>query len=219
MVAQITLDDEKVTTLCQADERLKQLIHSVGPMENFSLEKNYYKSLVKRIIGQQVSLKVAAIFEKRVGKVWENFHPEKFQYIKEIDLREAGLSYRKIAYIRDLTEKYVSGELDFDKLPSLSDQEVVNELTKVKGIGQWTAEMFMIFSLGRLNILSFPDVSIQNAIRWLYEIPKEETLDLRYYYETWNPYNSIASLYLWEAIDRGFTAKNPLEAFTLREAK
>src|SRR5699024_8097508 len=68
MVAQITLDDEKVTTLCQADERLKQLIHSVGPMENFSLEKNYYKSLVKRIIGQQVSLKVAAIFEKRDRK-------------------------------------------------------------------------------------------------------------------------------------------------------
>jgi len=219
MGVQIMLEEEKIKFLCQTDEKLKQLIYSIGSIEKFSLEKDYYKSLVKRIIGQQVSLKVAAIFEKRIDTVWENFNPEKFQYIKEIDLREAGLSYRKISYIRDLTEKYVSGELDFDKLPSLSDQEVINELTKVKGIGQWSAEMFMIFSLGRLNILSFADVSIQNAIRWLYDIPKEEHLDLHYYYEKWNPYNSIASLYLWEAIDRGFTAKKPLEALKLHEAK
>lgn len=213
MGVQITLEDEKVKFLCQSDERLRQLVYSVGSIENFSLETDYYKSLVKRIIGQQVSLKVAAIFEKRVQLLWENFNPETFQYVKETNLRKAGLSYRKISYIKDLTEKYLHGELDFDILPSLSNQEVIKELTRVKGIGQWSAEMFMIFSLGRLNILSFTDVSIQNSIRWLYNIPEEKSLDLRYYYEKWNPYNSIASLYLWEAIDKGLTAKHPTEIF------
>ncbi len=78
-------------------------------------------------------------------------------------------------------------------------------LTNVNGIGNWTAEMFLIFSLGRLNILSYGDISIKNAIRWLYNVDKNEPLDLNHFYSKWNPYNTIASLYLWEAINIGLT--------------
>ena len=91
----------------------------------------------------------------------------------------------------------------------MEDDEVIKELTKVKGIGVWTSEMFLIFSLGRLNVLSKGDVSIQNAISWLYRIEKAEPLYLDLLYQRWTPYNTIASLYLWAAIDTGLVKENP----------
>ncbi|MHC0038589.1 DNA-3-methyladenine glycosylase family protein [Pseudoneobacillus sp. C159] len=205
----LTLEDDRVQTLCKQDELLGKLIHMVGSITDITLNTDYYRSMVRGIIGQQLSVKAAGTIANRVMAVWEDFEPEKLKNVTDEDLRNAGVSWAKIKYIRHLTENVLTGELDFNTLPKLSDEEVIQKLTKIKGIGKWTAEMFLIFSLGRLNILSHGDVSIQNSIRWLFQIPKEEPLDLDSLYQKWNPYNSVASLYLWEALDRGIISQHP----------
>jgi len=188
-------------------KKIAKIIEAVGTIDT-ALDKNYYSFLVKRIIAQQLSLKAAYTITTRVEQLWPDLKLELLQHISDDDLRKAGISRPKILYIRHLTEHVLNGSLQLNQFIHLEDDEVMNELQKVKGIGKWTAEMFLLFSLGRLNILSFGDVSIQNAVRWLYRVPKDIPLDLNYYYEKWNPYNTIASLYLWEALDLGLLNKN-----------
>lgn len=199
-----TLESKEIKYLLEADPKLNRLIKAIGPI-HFSLHKNYYQSIVKQIIGQQLSLKAAATICHRLECIWPNYEAEQLKRITDEELRHVGVSRPKIKYIKDLTQKLLNGDIDLSTIDSLSDEEVLHVLTNVKGIGKWTAEMFLIFSLGRLNVLSYGDISIQNTIRWLYQIDKEEPLDLDYFYHKWKPYNSIVSLYLWEALDSGLT--------------
>lgn len=165
------------------------------------MKENYYQSIVKQIIGQQLSLKAAATINNRLENIWPNLRPGILENIDDEELRSAGVSRPKIKYIRDLSQKYLKEEIHLEKIHMLGDEEIISVLTSVKGIGKWTSEMFLIFSLGRQDILSYTDVSIKNAIRWLYQIDKEEPLDLDCFCNKWKPYNTIASLYLWEAIN------------------
>lgn len=213
---QFALNDVEVQYLIQSDPKLETLIKIVHRVE-IDLDSNYYRSLVRQIIWQQLSWKAAASITKRVESLWGGYDPETFLQIPEESWRSTGLSRQKIRYIRDLTEKVLSGQVDFERFYRLGDREVIQELERVKGIGRWTAEMFLIFSLGRLNVLSFKDVSIQNAVRWLYGIPKTAPLDLVPFSEKWNPYNTIASLYLWEGIDKGYLKKDGLQNRSARE--
>ncbi|WLF29204.1 DNA-3-methyladenine glycosylase family protein [Bacillus altitudinis] len=205
-----TLDDDRIKYLSEVDPTLGKLINAVGTVEVL-LKNDYYSSLVKQIIGQQLSLKAAHTITSRVEKIWHNFDPHLLHDIKDDEIRGAGVSMPKLRYIRNLTEKHLSKEVDFSSIHLLDDKKVIEVLTSVKGIGNWTAEMFLIFSLGKLDVLSYGDVSIKNAIKWLYQIDKEAPLDLDSYYERWKPYNSIVSLYLWEAIDLGLIKKHPNE--------
>jgi len=205
-----TINDDRIKYLSEVDPNLSKLIKAVGTVE-VSLKNDYYSSLVKQIIGQQLSLKAAHTITSRVEKIWHNLDPYLLNGIKDEDIRGAGVSTPKLKYIRNLTEKHLSKEVDFSSIHLLNDKEVIEVLTSVKGIGNWTAEMFLIFSLGRLDVLSYGDVSIKNAIRWLYQIDKEAPLNLESYYERWKPYNSIVSLYLWEAIDLGLVKNHPNE--------
>lgn len=168
-----TLEGAELKHLSEADPKLHHLIKAIGPIK-ITLNKDYYRSLVKSIIGQQLSLKAAQTISTRVEKIWSNFDPETFDSMEDDLLRGCGISRLKIKYLRDLTQKYVSGEVDFTTLHLLQDDEVIKTLTNIKGIGKWTAEMFLIFSLGRLNILSYSDVSIRNGIKWLYGLSKED---------------------------------------------
>lgn len=199
---QFTLENEEVKYLAEKDPNLSSLIHKIGPLD-LQLDKDYYSSLVKRIVGQQLSIKAALTIFTRVEAVWKNLDPKRLYEIEDQTLRDAGLSRAKINYLRDLTEKHLSGDVDFSTIQLMDDEQVIQALTKIKGVGKWSAEMFLIFSLGRLNILSTQDVSIRNAIKWLNNMSKEEDVDFSYYFDKWNPYNSVASLYLWEAVNRG----------------
>ncbi|CAH0344174.1 DNA-3-methyladenine glycosylase 2 family protein [Bacillus sp. CECT 9360] len=203
-----TIDDDKVRHLSQADPKLKELIEVIGTID-IPLNTDFYRSIVKQIIGQQLSLKAAATIAGRVQEVWQDFNPELLDVLEDEQIRSAGVSRPKISYIRDLAQKHKLKEVDFSTIHLLEDEEVMTTLTSVKGIGKWTAEMFLIFSLGRLDVLSYGDVSIKNAIRWLYQIGKDEPLDLDHFYEKWKPYNSIVSLYLWEAINLGVIKEFP----------
>lgn len=122
----------------------------------------------------------------------------------EEDLRAAGLSGAKVTYVKDFSLRVLSGELDMSALVQQEDGDVVAALTRVKGIGKWTAEMFLLFSLGRSDVWAVRDLGLRNAVKWLYgldELPGDG--EMEQFGEKWRPYRSVASLYLWEAINRG----------------
>jgi DNA-3-methyladenine glycosylase II len=198
----ITMDDLSVKSLCKVDPELCKLIHVVGDF-SIPLQGDFFEALVQKIIGQMLSVKVAATIGSRVKMLCPSLSPETINRVSDEELRSVGISKGKISYIRDLVIKVESGELNFNELASLKDEEVIKELMKVKGIGKWTAEMFLIFSLGRLNVFSYADVGLQRGIKWLYQINDDE-IDFDCLFRRWSPYNTVASLYLWEIVNRDF---------------
>jgi DNA-3-methyladenine glycosylase II len=202
---EIALNSESIVVLSSSDTRLKKLINLIGNLELES-NKDYFTSLASSIIGQQLSAKAATTIRSRVNLLCRgNFTPENIISLSQDELRAAGLSRAKIAYIKDLAEKVSTGELNFIDICSMENDEIIKILTEVKGIGKWTAEMFLIFALNRTDIMSYADAGLQRAARWLYDLPEIPKYNyLQQVESSWSPYKSIASLYLWESIDRGF---------------
>lgn len=185
------------------DKRLTKVIDAIGAYE-ISLMKNPYQSLVEAIITQQLSSKAADSISKKFRKIYGRF-PKPLDVIEtpDLKLREAGLSRMKVKYIKSLSEKIESKELRIKSLGKMTDEEVILELTKVKGIGRWTAEMFLIFSLGRLDVLPVGDLGLKKGIQRLYslvELPEKEKIEE--IGEKWRPYRSIATWYIWRSLDQ-----------------
>ncbi|MCG0276720.1 MAG: DNA-3-methyladenine glycosylase [Thermosediminibacteraceae bacterium] len=196
-------DDQALKALSKADEKMAYLIQLIGDY-SLELEEDYFQSLVQSIVGQQLSMEAAETIWKRLQDLCKEVTPEKILSLSEEELRSAGLSKKKIEYIKDLSEKVLSGVLDLDKIDSMTDEEVIEALLQVKGIGRWTAEMFLIFSLGRPDVFSVEDLGLQRAIKWLYGL--SDWPDKKFLIECskrWKPHRTAASLYLWEAKNRG----------------
>lgn len=198
----IAKDDPRVLHLQQQDPRLQRLIQLIGPLETHQ-RTDRFDSLVRAIIGQQLSVKAAQTIYTRLVTVCPQVGPDSIARISDDALRSIGLSAKKIQYVRDLTEKVITGELNLQAIDSLEDAEIITELCSIKGIGKWTAEMFLIFSLGKQDVLSLGDAGLKRAARWVYGGVGEE-FSLSVYSEAWAPYRSVVSLYLWEAINRGY---------------
>ncbi len=168
---------------------------------------DYYHELIESIIGQQLSVKAAAAIKQKFVALFGGQTLPTPQAILEKsheDLRSAGLSNAKARYIQDLALHVLEDRLDFKKLDNLSNNEVIEELTAVKGIGEWTAHMFMIFCMGRLDILPVGDLGIKNGIMKLYNLPKlPGTEDIKTIAQknSWHPYESVASWYVWKSLD------------------
>jgi DNA-3-methyladenine glycosylase II len=162
-----------------------------------------YGALLRAIVGQQLSTKAARTIYGRVLEIFDGTTPSPGQLLEasEADLRGAGLSGRKVEYIRDLASHVLDGELELDRLDQLSDEEAIAEIVAVRGLGQWTAEMFLIFHLERPDVLSGGDLGIRKAVQIEYglgEIPAPtRVLEIG---EPWRPHRSLASLYLWESL-------------------
>lgn len=186
--------------LCSVDPKLQKLILTIEDY-SFVLEENYYESLIKKIVGQQLSIKAANSIVERIKSHCKIIKPDAINKMTDAELKVCGVSRPKISFIRDLTGRVINKEMNLDELKTKNDDDVIKILTEVKGIGQWTAEMFLIFSLGRTNVLSLLDVSIKRAINWLYCYEKVNYDDL---FKLWSPYNTIASLYLWEIVNRNY---------------
>ncbi len=181
------------------DKKLARAIDKVGPFK-FELEDGYYESLVGAIIFQQLAGKAAQAILNRFKQLYNGKVPSPEEYLKtnESKLRSAGLSPQKVSYIRDLCQRIEKGELDLKGLIDLPDDEVVGELDAVRGIGRWTAEMFLIFVLGRTDVLPVDDLGLRKAAKRVYglrKLPSKTRFEMLA--ENWHPYCSIATLYLW----------------------
>lgn len=191
--------------LSRADPVIASLITMHGPCQ-LSPHTDYYQQLVRSIIGQQLSVKAAATIYNRFLGLFNGSMPTPEQIITTSteDLRAIGCSYQKASYIHDLAQHILDGQLDLAHIATLPNEEVIRQLVAVKGIGEWSAHMFMMFSLGRLDILPTGDLGIRKAMMIQYELsdlPKPaEMLELALNHG-WSPHQSVASWYLWRSLD------------------
>lgn len=166
---------------------------------------DYYWQLVDAIISQQLSIKAAATIEKRFLALFDGVpQPEQILAKSEDELRQVGMSGAKTRYVRDLAEHIRNGTLKVDQLPNLSNAEVIQELTAVKGIGEWTAHMFLIFALGRLDVLPVGDLGIRSGMQKLYglaELPMPTQIQEIAATYHWHPFESVAAWYVWRATE------------------
>jgi DNA-3-methyladenine glycosylase II len=195
-----------ITHLKKCDPILASLIERVGPCKiNSRKQKSPYTSLARAIVGQQLSVKAASsIFSRVCDKFAKNgeLDEQKLAKARIEKLRSLGLSRRKAEYIRSLAKMTVSGALDFNVVDSLEDEEAIKYLYLFKGIGRWTAEMFLIFQLERPDVLAVADVGLQRAMKILYDLPETPDPDtMLTIAEPWRPYRSIASWYLWRSLE------------------
>lgn len=192
-----------VAHLRASDPILRESIDEVGPF-TLRLERNRFRMLVRSIVSQQISTSAARSIRKRFENLITpaTVTAPRVAALDKDQLRSAGLSNQKATYILDLAEKVGSGEVRLRNTGRMTDEEVVSELTKVKGIGHWTAQMFLIFSLGRLDVLPHGDLGIRTAIQNMYEL--DDLPDRKTSEEIalpWRPYASLASWYCWRSLE------------------
>jgi DNA-3-methyladenine glycosylase II len=207
--------DHILQALSASDQKLALLIDKIGDY-TLTLRTDYFPSLVRSIIGQQLSVSAVSAIWLRTADLCKDFCPEIIAGLPEEAFKTAGLSKPKISYIKELSQKIICKELDFETLCTLPNADIINRLTQVKGIGIWTVEMFLIFSLGRLDVLSVGDAGLRRSIQWLYKLktpPAERTIKILG--KKWAPYQTVASLYLWEVINQGFIKDFPNILFPL----
>lgn len=185
--------------LCHVDPTLARWIEQIGPY-TFQRQPHGFATLAYAIISQQLSLAVARTIRDRLIDRLGILDPETILAADEALLRAAGLSARKSSYLRDLAERVICGQLDLDQLPTLDDEAVIATLTAVKGIGRWTAEIYLMFALERSDVLPAADLGLRDAVRLIYDRPRLPTsAEVRILGERWRPYRSIACWYLWQA--------------------
>jgi DNA-3-methyladenine glycosylase II len=206
MIASDTTVAEAAKHLSTNDPLLAPVIARTGPC-TIRPHKNYYKELVESILSQQLSIKAAASIERRFCELFpeSDFPSPEAIVAKTIDeLRTAGLSRGKATYVRDLARHVIDGKVRFDHLDTLSNDEIITELTAVKGIGEWTVHMFMMFCMGRMNILAYGDLGIKNGVQKLYDLdhqPTPQEIITVAEQNHWQPYESIACWYIWKSLD------------------
>ena len=197
--------------LAAADPTMGDLIDRIGKIDLATRLRrrqeerppDAYGALLRAIVGQQLSTKAARTIYLRVLDLFGGTTPGPEQLLEasEEDLRGCGLSGRKTEYVRDLARHVLSGELELDRLEQLDDEEVIEEIVAVRGLGRWTAEMFLLFHLRRPDVLSGGDLGIRKAIQVEYGLEEMPTptrvLEIG---ERWRPHRSLASLYLWESL-------------------
>ena len=168
-------------------------------LERFN--ENYPLALAYLIIEQQVSFKAAIAIKKRFIQKVKNLTNDEIIHLNDKDLQSIGISFRKVAYIKNVFKYFKENSYDF---LSASNQEVIDELTKIKGIGVWSSEMFLMFVLMRINIFSKGDLALMNSIKINYKIDIKDDYKLNSLVESWSPYKSVASLLLWKSIEEKY---------------
>jgi DNA-3-methyladenine glycosylase II len=199
---------DAVAELAGSDPVMAGLIERLGELSLEARRRrrppvDAYGMLLRSVIGQQLSVKAAATIYDRVLELFGGRTPPP-QDLLDVDpqaLRDAGLSWRKVEYVRDLAAHVLSGELELDRLDQLSDDDVIEEITAVRGFGVWSAQMFLIFFLERPDVLPTGDLGIRRAAQVAYglaELPPPAELEA--IAEPWRPHRSLASIYLWESL-------------------
>ena len=194
--------------LMRRDPVLAPFIKKHGPCGiKTGREQDIFCGLVEAIVSQQLSTRAAATIYSRVRALLPDGGtptPEALQLIPDVALRGAGLSRQKLGYMRDLSLKVLDGSINTAGLSKLSDEQIVQELTRIKGIGRWTVEMLLIFRLTRPDVFPAGDLGIVKAVQKAYNLRKTPDVKrLHAIAERWRPYRSVASWYLWASLEKG----------------
>jgi DNA-3-methyladenine glycosylase II len=193
---------QAINHLKRSDPVMRAIIERVGPCR-MEFGPPEFHSLAEAIVYQQLNGRAAVtIFQRFTAVAGEPLTPEGILKLTEAQMRSVGLSKQKSSYLKDMAERTVRGELNFARLPQLTDDEVVEDLTQVKGVGVWTAQMFLMFTLRRPNVLPTGDYGIRMAIKKHYrkrKLPKPEQMEK--IARPWEPYRSVACWYLWKSLD------------------
>lgn len=208
MAEAITLDmnSPPVQYLCKKDKRLAKVISMVGPITYRVHDEDPYAFLIHEIIEQMLSIKAGAKIYERLSNLCNGLiTPESISNITDGKMRTTGISKNKISYIRALTNEIINGTLNLYSLSDYSDKEVIKRLTSIKGIGKWTANMYLIFVLNRDDILPVEDVAFQQSYKWMYRTEDISKESIRKRCRKWKPYSSTASRFLYRALDHGLT--------------
>ncbi len=176
--------------------KLALAINRIGMIER-PITPEPFAALISSIISQQISTKAAATVKIRLSDLIGDISAENILNASHESIQSCGMSNRKVNYIRGIAEAAQSKTVDFDKLHKLSNDEIIEKLTALNGVGVWTAEMFMIFSLSRPDIISYGDLAIRNGIMYLYGLDSLSKKEFEVYRKRFSPYNTVASLYFW----------------------
>ncbi len=187
--------------LSNKDIVLKKLIQTYRN-EYLNLNSNYFHSLINSIIGQQISVSAADSMKTKFFKLKRNITPQTVSKLSTIDLRKCGLSRQKILYIRNISKFFLQNKKFIKNINKTSEEEIYNNLIEIKGVGNWTIHMFLMFSYGSSNIFPTGDLGFLKAISKLYKVqlPISER-KLKLLYKKWSPYSSQATWYLWRSLD------------------
>jgi len=189
--------------LQKSDPVMKKMLKRVGPF-TLKIRRDRFAALVKAILGQQISTAAARTIEQRLidAIAPEKLSAERLSQYSVEQYREIGISRQKAGYLLDLCEKVNDQSLELKKMGRLSDEDAAAALVQVKGIGQWTAQMFLMFSLGRLDVLPVDDLGIRKAVAKSYDLPDlPNAAEITEIAQPWRPYASIASWYLWRSLE------------------
>lgn len=205
--------DKALEHLAANDPVMRQLIETY-PRPTFEKHGNYYQELVDSIIGQQLSVSAARAIEGRFKDLFGGKFPSPEQILTvDIEtLRGVGFSRPKARYVQDLAQKIIDGEVTFDDLDEQPNDAIIAELTQVKGIGEWTVHMFLMFCMARLDVLPVGDLGIRNGVTMLYDLESKATPDdVVRIAETknWRPYESVASWYVWQSLENKPVTSEP----------
>lgn len=192
---------EALTHLRKADPVLSQIIEQVGPYR-ILYRKPDFSTLVRSIASQQVSGKAAAAVYARLVRTAKRVNAPSIARLTDEQLRAVGLSGQKASYLRDLSERTLRRELRFRQLASLPDEDVIASLTQVRGVGVWTAQMFLMFALRRNDVLPTADLGIRSAMRKAYDLADlPSPAEMEEIAKPWRPWASVACWYLWRSLD------------------
>jgi len=187
--------------LSNKDKVLKKLIQTYRN-EYLNLNSNYFHSLINSIIGQQISVSAADSMKTKFFKIKRRITPQTVSKLRTTDLRKCGLSRQKILYIRNISKFFLQNKKFIKNISNSSEEEIYNNLIEIKGVGNWTIHMFLMFSYGSSNIFPTGDLGFLKAISKLYKVqlPISER-KLKLLYKKWSPYSSQATWYLWRSLD------------------
>jgi DNA-3-methyladenine glycosylase II len=200
--------ETEISHLKSRDKILGEAMDRIGPLQR-EVIPDVFEALVNAIVGQQISMKAWATIWERMRDRLSGVTPESVALASIEKVQACGVSMRKASYIKGIADRVLSGELDIPGLYSLSDQEVCRTLTALKGIGIWTAEMVMIFSMQRPDVFSWDDLAIHRALRLLYRHRVVTKKLFEKYRRRYSPYGTVASLYLWEIAGGALEAPKP----------
>lgn len=190
-------DNSALDYLKAQDPKISILIDKVGKVE-FHMHKEPFTGLLMSVASQQLSGKAADTIWNRLCAKAGEITPENILKLSPDDIRSCGMSYKKADYILGIAQAAAEKRIDFNNLDCLSDDEAVKLLSSLHGVGIWTTEMLLLFSLGRMDILSYGDLGIRTGLIKLHGLEKLSKKDFEYYKELYSPYGSVASLYLWK---------------------